>query len=224
MLRAMRRYRDSLDATRGLSAARICFTAELDTITGGTPSLTRWGLFCGWESQDARDEFLADERALRPFLAGARETWSVSLDTVRVVRGDWQGWRPSTDGTTRLADDEPLAVMTYAILRARYLPHFTWNNRRIVREVAKNPGLVMRVGLGESPMARCTFSLWRSQEDVVRFAYGKGIHDPVQRRSLDVPWGVNYFFARFRPVASSGTWGGRDPLAELRPRRAPAPA
>ena len=224
MLRAMSHRRRSLAATPGLRASRVCFVADLDTVTGGTPRLTRWALLCGWESREARDEFLADDQALRPFVAGARETWSLSLDTVRVVQGDWQGWRPSTEGVAPLADDEPLVVMTYGMLRPRYLLTFHRHNRRIVRELAKNPGLVMRVGLGDHPMARCTFSLWRSQKDVMRFAYGAGIHDPVQRRSLAAPWATNYFFARFRPVASHGTWEGRDPLAELRTDRAPTPA
>ena len=222
MLRAMRRHRAALESIPGLAAARICFTAELDPITGGTPTPTRWGLFCGWEAGEARDEFLSDPTRLRPFLDGARESWGVSLDTVRVVQGEWRGWRPSTDGVEPLASNEPLVVMTYGRIRARYLPSFTWNNRKVVREVATSPGVVMRVGLADHPMVRCTVSLWRSQEDVVRFAYGSGVHDPIQRRSLDVPWGRDWFFARFRPIASSGTWHGRDPLAELLHQAKPA--
>lgn len=137
MLRAMRRYRPALEATPGLAAARICFTAELDTITGGTPTPTRWGLFCGWEASEARDEFLSAPARLAPFLDGARESWSVSLDPVRVVLGEWRGWRPSTDGVAPLGPEEPLAVMTYGRFRPRYLATFTWNNRKVVRELAR---------------------------------------------------------------------------------------
>jgi hypothetical protein len=216
MLRSIRRHLDAVRATPGLVAARLFVTGELDTITGGVPTPSRWALFCGWQTGDARDEFLSDETRLDPFLADARESWGVSLDAVRVVLGEWQGWRPSTDGVARLAADEPLAVITYGRLRPRYLPTFTWNNLRIVREVAGNPAEVMRIGLADHPLVRSTFSLWRSQQAVARFAYGPGVHDPIQRRSLDVPWGTDWFFARFRPVASSGSWYGRDPLAELR--------
>ena len=62
-------------------------------------------------------------------------------------------------------------------------------------------------------IARSTFSLWRSQGDAVRFAYGEGEHGPIQRQAQEADWGRDYFFARFRPVSSSGTWDGRDPLA-----------
>jgi hypothetical protein len=213
MLRAMARHRRTLEQTPGLVAGSLCFTAELDTFTGGMLSPMRWGLLCGWENDQARDEFFNGEPAgLHPFLDGSRESWHIALQTVRVVKGEWRGWHPSTDGVAGLGPEEPLAVMTYGKVRARYMPTFTWNNRKVVREVAKNPGLRFRIGLADTPAARCTFSLWRCEEDVLRFAYGAGIHDPVQRHSLAVPWGRDYFFARFRPLASRGTWDGRDPL------------
>ena len=212
----MSRYRPALEAAPGLAAARVCFTAVLDPITGGWPRLTEYGLFCGWESSEARDEFLDDPVNLRPFTRDARESWGVSLDTVRSVMGEWQGWTPSAEDVEPLAPDEPLAVITYAMLSPRYLPAFTWNNAKVVRELAKNPAETMRIGLADHPLARCTFSLWRSKGEMVRFSYGPGVHNPVQKRSLDTPWGKDWFFARFRPVSSSGTWEGRDPLAELR--------
>lgn len=222
MLRAMARHRAALDATPGLAVTRLCFTAELDTLMGGRPTLTRWGLLCGWDDGASRDEFLADGAGLAPFLRGARESWSVSLDTVRVIDGGLGDWRPSSEGVQRLSPDEPLAVITYAKVHARYLPAFTLSNRKVVRELAANPAEVMRIGIFDDLLVRSTFSLWRSQGEMVRFSYGDGVHKPVQRRSLAVPWFYNNFFARFRPVASSGSWYGRDPLAEL--RRQPASA
>jgi hypothetical protein len=191
--------------------------ADLDPATGGTPTPTRWGLWCGWETAGARDAFLAGGRALAPFADGARESWSLGLDTVRVTEGSFAGWVPSTEGVERLSRHEPLAVLTYGHVKARYVWAFTRDNRRIVRELATNTGHTWRLGLFDHLMARATFSLWRTQGDMVRFSYGPGtLHKRVQRRSLAVPWSHDLFFARFRPVASSGTWGGVDPLAQVR--------
>ena len=206
----------ALETRPGLETARLCIIADLDTTFGGRPRPTQWGLFCGWQSSDARDEFLQEPAPLGRFLDGASETWSVSLDTVRVVMGDLHGWRPTTDEAEPLGMGEPLVAMTYGRVKPRHLPVFTWNNRKIIREMVSNPGLGMMVGLADEPLARCTISLWRSKGEMVRFAYGQGVHDPVQRRSLEVPWGADWFFARFRPVSTSGSWGGRDPLAEWR--------
>lgn len=209
----------ALQATPGLAAARVFATAELDTITGGSPRLTKWGLFCGWENGEARDDFLGDPAHLRPFLCDARESWTVSMETVRTVMGEWRGWKPSNHGVPPLAPDEPLAVITYGKVLARHLPAFTWHNAKIVRELAGNPAETMRVGLADHPLVRSTFSLWRSKGEMVRYSYGEGLHNPIQRRSLDVPWGTDWFFARFRLLSSTGTWGGRDPLTELRQPR-----
>jgi hypothetical protein len=219
MLRAMRSHRRRIEAAPGAKAARLFFTAELDRTFGGAPTPTRWAFFCGWETTDARDDFLGRPEAMAPFTAGAREHWRVSLDTARVVQGDWRGWEPSAADTAPLEPGEPLAVITYGHMNARYMPAFTWHNRRIVRAFTGNEGLVKMIGLGDHPMVRATFSLWRSKSDVVRTAYGADtVHDPVQRRSLAAPWAHHYFFARFRPVASTGTWDGSDPLAGLSAR------
>ena len=216
MLRAMRRHRERLEATPGLAVSSLFFTARFDSLTGGTPTPLKWGLLCGWETPGARDEFLNEPSRLAPFVREAREAWSISLDTVRVVQGEWHGWQPSAAEAEPLARDEPVAVITYGRVRPRYLAAFQWNNRKVVREMNANPGNVMAIGLGEDPLVRATFSIWRSKGDVVRFAYGAGgVHDPIQRRSLEAGWGSDYFFARFRPVASRGSWAGRDPLAGL---------
>jgi hypothetical protein len=216
MLRAMGRHRERLETTPGIAASRLFFTARFDSLTGGTPTPTTWGLLCGWSAPEARGEFLEEPGRLAPFARGAREVWSVSLNTARVVQGEWRGWQPSSAGIKPLAKDEPVAVITYGRVRPRYLPAFHWENRKAVREMNASHGNVMGIGLGDDPLARATFSIWRSKGDVMRFAYDtQGIHDPIQRRSLANGWGGDYFFARFRPVASSGTWGGRDPLAEV---------
>lgn len=208
MLRRMRGARPA----PGLVTGRVVMLGELDTVTGGMPNPVRYGLLTAWETAAARDAFRRDG-ALR-FADGAHEAWSVSLDPVRAVRGDIMGWLPDTTGAERLARDEPLAIITYARLRARHTVRFTTNNRRIVREMTPLPGLLMMTGLLEHPMTRATFSLWRSQGDAVRFAYGtEGTHKPVQRKALAVPWGDDFAFARFRPLDAGGTWGGRDPLA-----------
>ena len=131
-----------------------------------------------------------------------------------MVNGEWKGWTPVSDGVEPLSRDEPVAVLTYGRLRPRYIATFAVNNRRAVRQMLALPGVIDHVGLGSGMRIASTFSLWRSQGDVVRYAYGAGPHKPIQRRSLDVPWGGEYFFARFRPIASTGSWNGRDPLAQ----------
>jgi hypothetical protein len=204
----LRRGWDALKATPGLASARLFMLAELDTTTGGLPNPVKWGLLCGWADGGTRDAFL--ERGARRLTRDASEHWDVALDPVRVRQGTLHGWTPSTEGVERLAPDEPVMVMTHGRLRNEHVWDFTVDNRRIVREMTGGPGLEMMVGLLDHPNTRATFSLWRTQRDAVRFAYGPdGRHAPVQRLAQDVPWGVDWFFARFRPVVATGTWHGQ---------------
>ena len=217
MLRTMRRERRRLARRDGLAACRLFYTVEFEPRTGGIPTPTRWALFCAWRDPEARDEFVADDGALEPFAGPAKESWSVSLETVRVMMGQWRGWCPPTDDVEALRSDEPVAVITYGRLRPRYVPAFFWNNRKAVRDALRQPGLVAMLGMGDHPQVASTFSLWRSKGDVVRFAYGGGAaHRPIQRRSLDEDWARDDFFARFRPLTARGSWDGREPLAMAR--------
>ena len=58
-LGALWRGRERLAATPGLAALRVFMVAELEPVTGGLPVPTRYGLLCGWEDREARDDFLA---------------------------------------------------------------------------------------------------------------------------------------------------------------------
>ncbi len=216
MLVRMRRIRDELDATPGLIAGHLFATTEFIPQTGGLPTLRRWALLCAFED-DATLEAFEDSRPVAALTDRARESWRVTLEPTRLVSGSWRGWCPATDDIERLSRDEPLAVMAYGILRPRYVPRFLRFNRRIVAASMNQDGLVARIGLSDTAMTASTFSIWRSQGDVARFAYGPETeHKPIVRPSKDIPWANDYFFARFRLRDSRGAWSGRDPVAEAR--------
>ena len=216
MLRRMRRMRNDFDSAPGLVAGHLFATSEFWPPAGAYLTLRRWALLCAFEDDEALAAFEAS-RLVAAFTDGARERWRVTLEPTRVVNGSWRGWCPPTEDVEPLARDEPVAVMTYGILRPRYVPTFVWHNRRVVAASMDQEGLIARLGMSDTPLTASTFSIWRSPGDVARFAYGADtVHKPVIRPSLDTPWGDAYFFARFRLRDSEGAWGGRDPVAEAR--------
>lgn len=199
----------------GLVSSQLYMLGTVDRYTGGTPMPTRWALFCGWENDDARDDFFAGDSLASPFLARAKERWGLSLETVTVVKGQWQDWQPTTEGAKPFAKDEPLIVMTHARVKASYVPTFSWHTAKVARMLDDDPNSIVRMALAEHPLTRSTISVWRSKGTMVRFSYSDGPHDHAQRLSRTDDWLTDDFFARFRPVASFGTWGGDDPLADL---------
>jgi heme-degrading monooxygenase HmoA len=74
--------------------------------------------------------------------------------------------------------------------------------------------LIDVVGIGETPIGSlATFSLWESRAAARAFAYAMPEHREVIERTRAEDWYAEEMFARFEPYGSTGTWGGRDPLA-----------
>ncbi|MCI3950132.1 MAG: putative spheroidene monooxygenase, partial [Acidimicrobiales bacterium] len=137
--------------------------------------------------------------------------WTVRLAPLG-ARGSWGGHQPLPD--ERATTDGPVAVLTRARLRVRSWPAFYRAVPPVEAALHAAPGVLAVVGVGEAPVGlQATFSLWRSAADMEAFAAAPGPHRDVARRARAEGWFAEDLFARFRPYASTGTWGGRDPLA-----------
>ncbi|MEV5001718.1 hypothetical protein [Nocardioides sp. LML1-1-1.1] len=204
-----------IERVPGVAHARLGADIALTARTGGRPRVRRTALLVAWHDRAARDACLGAGWPAA-YVGDARESWSLALDAATVVRGAWRGWQPDTSGVERLRPEEPVVVVTYAAAPPRGVPAFFRGNREVCRALDANAAETFRLGFLDGRLGFGTVTMWRSQKAMTQFTYRGPVHEPARRRVEEKVELRDHFFARFRPVASYGTWHGGDPLADLR--------
>ncbi len=193
----------------GLRFWRLLGTGAGDE-TAPSSDLRRSALFAVWDDEAMLDRFLADHPIARRW-EHAAESWHVRLRGLG-GHGQWSGY-PVLDGLRPGAADGPIAVVTRANIKLRSWRAFSAAGRPVSDELRQADGLLAVVGIGEAPVGRLgTFSLWESSASARAFATTMPDHIEVIRRTRSENWYGEELFARFEPFASSGSWGGRNPL------------
>ena len=204
--------RARLPRVDGLRFWRLLGTGAADD-TAPSADLRRSALFAVWTDEAALDRFL-DTHPIARRWRHASEHWHVRM-LAAGGHGSWRGVEV-LDLIDRDAAPGPVAVITRADVRRNAVAAFSRVGRDVSDEVRGADGLLGVVGIGEAPIGRLgTFSVWRSADHARRFATTMPRHREVVRRARAEQWYGEELFARFRPIASSGSWSSRDPLAGL---------
>jgi hypothetical protein len=150
-----------------------------------------------------------DEEAARRFDAGplvagwdrlARAGVRLRLQPI-ASRGRWSGRDPFPTPSQAKATPAPTEPVV-AITRARLRPSRAVTFWRAVPPVATAlrdaPGLLARFGVGEAPIGwQGTVSVWRTNAELVDFAYRQPEHRAAIARTATARWYAEELFARF---------------------------
>ena len=147
------------------------------------------------------------------------EAWGASLVPLR-AKGAWPALAP-VEGSDLAGPHEYVAALTFGKVKARRMVDFYLRGfpATAKRAVAPESGMVAGIGFAGGVPVRdpCTFSFWRADADVSRFAYAStSPHGDVQRRANQEGWFLESAFARFAVVDHRGSWAGSDPLTSTR--------
>jgi len=176
--------------------------------------LYRQALFTVWDSYADLKQFEMRSPILGRMRDQAAELWTVHMRPVR-WHGAWGGRDPfAAMEPVSAPDPGPWLILTRASIRPNKLRTFWRAVPPVAEYLLRQPELINSVGVGEAPLLyQATISLWRTLPALTSFAYGSMPHVDVIRRTRREQWYREELFARFRPIASSGTWDGIDPLA-----------
>ena len=206
-----------LPRTAGLRFWKLLGSAHGRTFGPWEPR--RYGLFAVWESAAALEAFERRSPVMAAYRRRAEELWTVRLAPVR-WHGAWGGIDPFAGASPAAAPVAGAwAILTRATIRPTRLRPFRAAAGPADAALAGCPGLIASIGLGEAPLlTQATFSLWDDLGAAQEFAYRVAPHTEAIRRTRAEGWYSEELFARFRPIASYGTWDGVDPLKNVERR------
>lgn len=180
-----------------------------------SPDWQQWGLLAVWDSRDDYERFKENSFITKWWKRFCVETWTV-LCTPHQSHGVWDGKEPFQTAVPDLTYTGPIAVLTRATIRFNKLKNFWSHVDEVAELMAKAPGYIMSVGIGEAPVYKqATFSVWISSEAMKAFAYKSNEHKDVIRKTHQENWYSEALFARFKPIAAFGTINGKNPLENI---------
>lgn len=140
------------------------------------------------------------------------EVWTLLLEPIE-GHGTWDG-KHCFGELPKQTDYEGLTgVLTRASIRYTKLKRFWQQVDAVTQQMASSPGFIFSAGISELPWIKgATFSLWDSKASMKQFAYKMKGHADVVVKTKKENWYKEDMFVRFKPIASTGTLHGIDPL------------
>lgn len=140
------------------------------------------------------------------------ETFTILLNPVE-GHGTWDGKKSFGELPAKSSYAGVIAVLTRATIRPGKLKYFWQNVAGVAGKMKDAEGFITSFGIGEVPwIKQATFSIWRSKEAMLAFAYGMREHTAVIQKTRQQKWYSEDMFTRFSIVHYEGTIRGKKPL------------
>ena len=173
-------------------------------------------VFASWESEGALDGFLKDSELGCALSMG----WHVRLEFVR----RWGHISEFGGLPAKVEDidpDAPVVAVTLARMKLLQVPRFIRWGKPVEELVRDHPGNTLALAAMRPPRTISTFSIWRSQREMVHMVRGQGdipgagrhAEAMVERERKD--FHHEFTTLRFKPLLECGEWEGRSNIVPV---------
>lgn len=167
-------------------------------------------VFAQWEDETALEAFLKQNRLGRTLSKG----WHIRLQYLRQW-GKIDGFVIPRE-TIELDDpDAPVVAVTLARMKLIHVPRFIRWGRPAEKLVRDHPGISLALAAIRLPRTVSTFSVWKSQREMLEMVQGHSAVPQPKRHSDAMAerdrkdFHFQFTTLRFRPIAEYGEWEGR---------------
>lgn len=179
------------------------------------PDWSTYALLIVWENEKNAIGFFQNAELFKKYKSRTSERWTIFMKSI-LARGSWSNQNPFDLHLDLDETNEWICIITRATIRWQKLYSFWKYVPTSEKPLANNNGLLYTKGIGEVPVVQmATFSIWENMEALKKFAYESEEHLVAIQKTRELNWYSEEMFCRFQPYKSIGTWGGKNPLANL---------
>lgn len=167
-------------------------------------------VFAAWESERALEAFLSETE-----LGSALSTgWHVRLEFLRRW-GRVAGFDDLPPSLAEVEPNAPVVAVTLARMKFLQIPRFIRWGRPVEELVRDHPGTTLALAAMRLPNTVSTFSVWRSQREMLDMVRGHSAVPDAERHAKAMvernrkDFHYEFTTLRFRALSEHGAWEGR---------------
>ena len=166
------------------------------------PDFSTYSILCVWKQESDALNFINNSDHSKVISQKAFSRQDFFLKTIK-CHGKWDGVTPFVANDRSLNEKNKIGIITRAKINKAKLFEF-WNSVPKASQAIKNAkGVEWCKGIGEWPfIQQATFSVWDNLESVKNFAYNKGAHSEIVKKTKKRNWYSEDLFARFEILHS----------------------
>ena len=164
------------------------------------PDFSTFCLLADWETETDRLAFFEENDFWKNYLQRGTPTKHLLLKPTK-TRGTWDGENPFEQRLHAPEKGSPIAVVTRALFKPKYLYHFWKEVPQASLPVPNTPGHIFSKGVGELPLIlQATVSVWENVESMYDYAYRNQKHIDMIKKTKQLGWYKEEMFTEFKMV------------------------